>query len=74
MPKTVAEGHKLYAVCMRDNAYYLVGPFDSYGALRVWGDVERDNGDDPRWQSIELPGHALMPDVHGPDWHPSSTP
>lgn len=72
---TIADGHKLYAICIRDRVYYLVGPFESYDELRIWGDYELHNGDDPRWQSIQLPDDtSLIPEVHGPDWHPGYTP
>lgn len=77
MPKynIVTEGYQLYALCVRNHAHYIVGPFEGYQALQVWGDHEGDNGDDPRWQSIELRGDSdLMPAVHGPDWHPGYTP
>ena len=63
---------KLYAVVMRDHAYYLVGPFVDRAALSQWAEVEQAQGDDPRWQSIELPYRALLPVLHGPDFHPGS--
>lgn len=75
MTKQITDGHKLYALCFRNHAYYIVGPFESYDTLTVWGDHEEQHGDDPRWQSIELCGDGdLLPVAHGPDWHPGYTP
>jgi len=74
----ITEGHRLYVVCLRNHAFYLVGPFDSYDAMRDWADYEEQHGDDPRWQSIELREAQLTPmpigALHGPDWHPGYTP
>jgi hypothetical protein len=33
----------------------IIGPFETVQALSAWGDRwQADNGDDPRWQQIEL--------------------
>jgi hypothetical protein len=38
------------------NDFRLVGPFPSDPELRAWGEHwQVENGDDPRWNSIELP-------------------
>lgn len=67
----IAAGHRLYVVCHRDRAYYVVGPFESYDTMRMWGDCERNSVDDPRWQSLELPeSGAPMPEARAADWHP----
>lgn len=70
----IRDGHKLYAICTRHTAYYIVGPFDSWDALDLWGLYEEKNGDDPRWQSVELPDGVTMPTEHPADWHPGYTP
>ena len=74
MAKNITPGHSLYAICIRDHAYFLIGPFEGYDTLAHWGDHELRNGDDPRWQSIELPAGWSTPEPHGPDWHPGYTP
>lgn len=69
--KTIADGHLLYVICLRDHAYAQIGPFANYDVLRVWADAEEKNGDDPRWQSIELPADVASsgPQLHTSSWH-----
>lgn len=50
-----------YVICMRDDRYYLIGPFDDQAKMRAWGDEELKRTEDPRWQSIELSDDALLP-------------
>lgn len=70
----IRPGHRLYVICMRDHAYYLVGPFEDYDALQAWGRHEADHGDDPRWQSVQLRDTALEPLRVDAAWHPGYTP
>lgn len=60
-----------YVICMRDDRYYLIGPFDDKAKMRAWGNEELRRTQDPRWQSIELTDETLQPirltqDEHAP--------
>jgi len=68
--KTITPGCELFVIVMRDHAYARVGPFPSHEAMIMWGHVERDRGDDPRWQSLELPRNSRVPALHDRFWHP----
>ena len=44
-----------YIMVMRDDRFWLVGPFDSQANAGAWGSNPANNpSDDPRWQTIEL--------------------
>lgn len=55
-----------YILIMRDEHYFLVGPFCSNDDAGNWG---RDNNpsDDPRWQTIRLADAGARPPVYAPD-------
>jgi hypothetical protein len=67
----VSNERKPYILCVRDDHYFLVGPFKNYAALGVWCDeaYEDKYDSDPRYHPIILPGD-LLPQLRGPDWHP----
>jgi len=44
-----------YIVVMRDDRFWLVGPFPTQSAAADWGDDPVNNpDDDPRWQVLSL--------------------
>ena len=59
---------KHYIIRMRDTSYTVVGPFETQDDAAKWGRRDQaENGDDPRWQTIELadPHHVevVAPEV-----------
>lgn len=44
-----------YIIVMRDDQFWLVGPFETQRAAGEWGSKDEHNpADDPRWQTIRL--------------------
>ena len=44
-----------YIMVMRDDRFWLIGPFDTLEHAGTWGSDPINNpSDDPRWQTIEL--------------------
>jgi len=44
-----------YIMVMRDDRFWLVGPFPTQSAAADWGDDAANNpDDDPRWQTVLL--------------------
>lgn len=57
-----------YIMVMRNDRYWLVGPFASRTAAAEWGrDPVNNPQDDPRWQTIDLADPHLVPLVMSPD-------
>lgn len=57
-----------YIMVMRDDCYWIIGPFASQKAAAEWGrDPLNNSKDDPRWQTIELADPHLAPLVVSPD-------
>ena len=48
---------------MRDDHYFIVGPFGSELEMQDWSDWNIDQGDDPRWQSIKLADPGAVPRI-----------
>lgn len=60
----------LYVIAMRNNAYYRVGPFANKEDMVAWGNHEFENGDDPRWQAVELNADNMHPKILNAEEHP----
>ena len=69
----MTDDRRLYVIVIRYTAYWLVGPFPDLASMWAWGDYERANGDDLRWQSIMLYPYEA-PNAKPIDWHPYHTP
>lgn len=54
----------VYIMTMRDDRYWLVGPFDSHDDAANWNRLAANNpSDDPRWQTVDLAEPHAMPMV-----------
>jgi len=60
-----------FIMVMRNDRYWLVGPFDTHDAAADWGcDPVNNPGDDPRWQTIQLAGPGAPPEIRSPSAGP----
>ena len=56
-----------YIICLYDDRYEVVGPFDSIDALQAYGEKwQAENEDRPTWQSLRLDDPHAIPVVIAP--------
>ena len=49
-------------ICIKDDSYQVVGPFDDHENMLAWGRRwQEKNGDDPRWQTVYLADPSAPP-------------
>lgn len=49
-------------ICMYDDRYEIVGPFDSVDEIVAYGERwQKENGDRPTWQALYLAEPDAMP-------------
>lgn len=55
-----------YILVMRDDRFWLIGPFETKEALCKYADKNWSLEQDPRWQSIELADAAQPVEIIAP--------
>lgn len=61
-------------IAIQNESYIVAGPFPDFSSLVEWGQKwQRENGDDPRWQSLYLDDPHAKPVVIKADGSPPSS-